>query len=91
MASDPAPHDTSVTAEYGPELAEIVECSVAPEVGEIDDDRSRAVVEREGESVTVRIDADDPVALRASLNTWLAFLDVAERSAAIADEATKRR
>ena len=86
-----APHDATVTAEYEPELAEIIERSVAVEVGEIDDDRSRATVDRDGATVTVRVDAVDPVALRASLNTWLTFLDVAERTAAVADESVERR
>ncbi len=61
--------------------------SVGVEEGEIDDARSRASVSRDGDAVTVRVDAADLVALRAGSNTWLRLADVAE-AAADAAEAT---
>jgi KEOPS complex subunit Pcc1 len=58
-------------------------------VGEIDDARSAARVDRpadpddgaRGRTVRVGIDAADLVALRAGTNTWIRLLDVAERVA----------
>ena len=61
--------------------AELVAESVAREVGEIDDDRSRTTIEREGSLVRLDIVAADAVALRAAINTWFTLVDVAERSA----------
>ena len=71
--------------DYGAEpRARTVERSVAPEVGDIDGERTRASVSRDGHSVTVAVRADDPTALRAGLNTWCSLVEVAERSAAAA-------
>ena len=58
----------------------MVEASVGQEVGEIDDERSRATVAREGQTVTVEVEAADLVALRAAGNTWLSLAAVAERA-----------
>jgi len=55
--------------------------AVAVEVGEIDDGRSGAAVERAEGSLRVRVTAADLVALRASLNTWNRLVDVGERTA----------
>ncbi|QLG60443.1 KEOPS complex subunit Pcc1 [Halorarum salinum] len=52
--------------------------AVAVEVGEVDDDRSRATVSRDGSTVAVRIRARDLVALRAGTNTWARLVGVAE-------------
>jgi KEOPS complex subunit Pcc1 len=69
------------------ERARTVERSVRVEAGDIDDDRSTATVDRDGDTVTVRVDAADLVALRAGTNTWLRLLDVAERASAAAARA----
>jgi KEOPS complex subunit Pcc1 len=61
--------------------AELVAASVAREIGEIDDERSRTTIECEDSQVAIEIDADDIVALRAALNTWFSLIDVAERTA----------
>nr|WP_283102277.1 KEOPS complex subunit Pcc1 [Haloplanus sp. XH21] len=66
--------------------ARIVERSVRVEVGEIDDARSAARVDRDGKQVRVRIGAADLVALRAGANTWTRLLDVAETVAATGGE-----
>ncbi|ARS91494.1 KEOPS complex subunit Pcc1 [Natrarchaeobaculum aegyptiacum] len=67
--------------------ASLVAESVAREVGEIDDERSRTTLERDDDrsQVRIQIDADDPIALRAALNTWFTLVDVAERTAAVGD------
>jgi KEOPS complex subunit Pcc1 len=78
VSVDDAPHVLSLRFEYDSErCARIVERSVRVEVGEIDDDRSAAAVDREGQTVRVRIGAADLVALRAGANTWLRLLEVA--------------
>jgi KEOPS complex subunit Pcc1 len=69
----------------GEPRARTVEQSVAREAGDIDGDRTRAAVSREGRTVVVAVHADDPTALRAGLNTWCSLVEVAERSAATAD------
>ncbi len=72
-------HTASLSFEYDDQRrARTVRDSVAVEVGEIDDDRSRATVEREGRVVRVRVDAADLTALRAGLNTWVRLVSVAE-------------
>jgi KEOPS complex subunit Pcc1 len=82
------PHHLSLEFEYDKERrARLVERSVRVEVGEIDDDRSTARVDRESRTVEVRIGAADLVALRAGTNTWIRLLDVAERVAADAETA----
>ena len=59
--------------------------SLGREVGEIDDDRSRTDLSRDGQSVVVEVEAADLVALRAASNTWLSLLGVAERTADAAE------
>ncbi|WP_121821507.1 KEOPS complex subunit Pcc1 [Halostella salina] len=76
-------HEATFAFDYdSPERARTVERSVRQEVGEIDGDRSTAVVDRDGPTVTVTVEAADPVALRASINTWLSLVDVAEQVSA---------
>ncbi|WP_458206891.1 KEOPS complex subunit Pcc1 [Haladaptatus sp. NG-SE-30] len=72
-------HDALLEFDYeSDERAALVFRSVEQEVGEIEGDRSQATVERDGENVVVRIEADDLVALRAALNTWQTLVGVAE-------------
>jgi KEOPS complex subunit Pcc1 len=76
-------HEATLTFDYdSPESARRVERAIAPEIGDIDDDRSRARAGREDGTLSVTIEARDPVALRASLNTWLSLVGVAERTGA---------
>jgi len=80
------PHSTHLTLEYADERrARLVEASVGQEVGEIDDDRSRTTLTRDGRTVGVDIEAADLVALRAAGNTWLTLASVAERTADAAE------
>lgn len=81
-----APHDAILTFEYDDQRrARIVERSLHPEVDPLADDRSRARLTREGATLTVRIGADDLVALRATLNTWCSLVDTAETVADAAE------
>ena len=75
-------HDATLEFDYEtPSRARLVAESVTREIGEIDDDRSRTTIDREGSVVRIEIDAADVVALRAALNTWFTLVDVAERTA----------
>lgn len=75
-------HSTELVFEYGsPALARTVERSVAVEAGDVEGDRSAASVGRDGDTVTVTVDAADLTALRAGNNTWLTLVEVAERAA----------
>ncbi|MFC6826498.1 KEOPS complex subunit Pcc1 [Halopelagius fulvigenes] len=79
-------YDATLEFSYADERrARAVAESVRVEVGEIDDARSAASVEREGRLVRVRVDAADLVALRAGTNSWLRLVSVAETVAADAD------
>lgn len=74
-------HEASLEFDFPDEShAHIVERSVSQEVGEIDGDRSRARVDRDGATLQITIDATDLVGLRAGLNTWLGLVSVAEQS-----------
>lgn len=78
MTSEP-PHDASLRFEYDRECCtRHVERSIRPELDELADERSRASISREGRTLSVRIEAEDLVALRAAMNTWLTLLEVAE-------------
>ena len=73
-------HETVLSFTYLSERrARLVGDALAPEVGEIDDARSGATVERDGDAVRVRVVADDLVALRAGINSWSRLVAVAER------------
>ena len=72
-------HDLVVRFPYpDEERARTVADALAPEVDAIDDDRSRADLERDGSTVTLRVRARDLVALRAGFNSWTRLVDVAE-------------
>jgi KEOPS complex subunit Pcc1 len=82
------PHDATLDFAYETSSrARLVAESVAREIGEIDDDRSRTRIGRDGPVVHIEIVAADVVALRAALNTWLSLVDVAERTAAVGEAA----
>jgi KEOPS complex subunit Pcc1 len=79
-------HDALLDFEYdSEERALLIFRSVEQEIGEIDDDRSRTTVERDGRTVSVRIEAEDLIALRAALNTWQTLVAVAETVAETGD------
>jgi KEOPS complex subunit Pcc1 len=76
------PHAADLRFTYAsPDDAELVERAIHQEVGEIEGDRTSATVDREAETVVVRVTADDLVALRAGLNTWGSLVEVAEATA----------
>ncbi|WP_226041013.1 KEOPS complex subunit Pcc1 [Natrinema sp. DC36] len=77
-----ASHDATLEFEFEtPSRARLVAESVAREIGEIDDERSRTALERDGRDILIEIVAADVIALRAALNTWFSLIDVAERTA----------
>jgi len=74
-------HEAVFDAAYDDrERARRVERALAPEVGEIDGDRTAVSLARDGPRVTVTVRAADLTALRAGLNTWLTLVGVAERA-----------
>jgi KEOPS complex subunit Pcc1 len=75
-------HETLLTFEYDSAArAMTVAASLRPEIDDIEGDRTRASLTRDGESVDITIEAADLVALRAGQNTWLSLAAVAERCA----------
>jgi KEOPS complex subunit Pcc1 len=77
-------HETVLTFEYDDERrASIVAASIEGEVGEIAGDRTHAELGCERNVLEIRIEASDLVALRAGINTWCSFVDVASAVAAI--------
>ena len=89
---DVGPHTAELRFSYETSAeATLVADAVSREVGEIEGDRSRAGLTREARTVTVTIDADDLVALRAGINTWGTLLEVAERAIAVADSSGEER
>lgn len=66
-----------------PDSAALVERSVRQEIDEIDGDRTRARIDRGAETLTITIEAADPVALRAGVTTWTTLVEVAERAGGI--------
>ncbi len=80
------PHDLTLTATYDDSAtARTVERSLRQEVSEIDDDRSRTALDRDGLELTITVGAADLVALRAASNTWLSLLSVAETTATVGE------
>ncbi|MFC7044864.1 KEOPS complex subunit Pcc1 [Halobacteriaceae archaeon GCM10025711] len=76
-----SPHESTFELVYDDERrARVVERSVAREVDDMVDDRSRARVDRDGATVTVHVVASDLTALRAAQNTWLTLVAVAEEA-----------
>lgn len=85
-------HDATLEFEYEtPSRARLVAESVTREIGEIDDERSRTTIERDGSRVAIEIDAADVIALRAALNTWFTLVDIAERTADVGEEILESR
>jgi len=79
-------HDAELRFPYcSAERAAVVAAAVEREIGEIDGDRSTASISRVDGELTIEIEADDLVALRAGVNTWETLIEVAERTAALGD------
>ena len=78
------PHDATLEFAYDTEReARTITDAVSREIGEIDDDRSRTTISREGDSIVLNVFARDLTALRAACNTWFSLVTVAERTATI--------
>jgi KEOPS complex subunit Pcc1 len=81
-------HDATLEFDYDiDQRAALLATSVQQEVGEIDGDRSRTTVARDGQTVVVRVEANDLVALRAALNTWQTLIGVGEAGATLGEDA----
>ncbi|MFC7226096.1 KEOPS complex subunit Pcc1 [Salinirubellus salinus] len=79
-----APHEATLVFDYpDTESARLVERAVSQELDEIDGDRTRATLVRDGRTVEVRVSADDLVALRAGCNTWCTLVEVAEAAGGV--------
>jgi KEOPS complex subunit Pcc1 len=75
-------HTAALCFEYPTgEAARLIERAIRVEVDELDDDRSTVSVSRTDQTVGVDVGADDLVALRAGINSWLRYVSVAERVA----------
>lgn len=73
-------HSATLSFAYSsPSRARLVARALEPEVGDIDDSRSRMRTRLDSERLVLTVEAADFVALRAALNTWLSLVDVAER------------
>jgi len=74
-------HETLLSLTYtDPQRARRIERAITPEVGDIDDERSRTRLDREAAELRLTIEARDLVALRAAVNTWLSLVSVAEQA-----------
>lgn len=67
----------SVEFDFGP-VAGMVHEALMPELAAAPPGRSRAALRRDGDTLTLLIEAEDVVSLRAALNTWLRLARVAE-------------
>ena len=77
-------HEAVLSFSYdSPEHAARVADSMTPELGQIDDDRSSISANRDGPDLELHIEASDPVALRAAVNTWCSLVSVAETAGTI--------
>lgn len=79
------PHEVLLEASYAPDTASRIVDSLTIEAAELDDDRSRTEIDRDGGDVRIAIAARDLTSLRAACGTWFGLLGVAERAAAIAE------
>jgi KEOPS complex subunit Pcc1 len=74
-------HTAELSFKYdSPETAALIASAVSQELGEIDGDRAAATLSQEATRLSIEIDADDLVALRAGLNTWSTLVEVAEKT-----------
>ncbi len=73
-------HEATLSVPYASvSQARLVQAAIEPEVGDIAGDRTHVSVGRTGSTLEIRLEASDPVALRAGHNTWTGFVTVAEQ------------
>ena len=74
------PQTTVLRFEYPTATAATrIERAIVVEVGGLEDERATVSLARSDRTITVDIEAADRVALRASANSWLRYVAVAER------------
>jgi len=84
VSPDQAAHGTLLSLTYDtPERARRVERAISPEIGDIDDERSRTRLDRDRSELRLTVEARDLVALRAAVNTWLSLVTVAEQAGGV--------
>ena len=82
-------HEAVLSFAYNsPTAAQQVADAIGPEVGAIDDERSRVRHNCEGTELELTVEARDPSALRAAINTWCSLVSVAESAGAVQDSQT---
>ena len=62
------------------ENASIIYSAIDPETKEVSSDRARTTVKQEANVIRVLIEAEDLTALRASMNSFLAWISACERT-----------
>ena len=73
-------HETFFSLTYPSEAqARHIARAIEPEVATLTDGRSQVSLSRNGPQVELHVLATDVVALRASVNTWLGLVSVAEQ------------
>ena len=81
-------HEAVLSFAYeSPEAAHRVADAIDPELSAIDDERSRVRADRQRAELELTVEARDPVALRAALNTWCSLVSVAESAGDVAPAA----
>lgn len=77
-------HQAVLRFRYQAPLSGAIAAALAPESEVSDVPKTRADISTQGEDVVVEVRADDLAALRAALNSYLRWVDAAERAAAAA-------
>jgi tRNA threonylcarbamoyladenosine modification (KEOPS) complex Pcc1 subunit len=62
------------------EKASIIYLAIDPETKEVSSDRARTTVKQEANVIRMLIEAEDLTALRASINSFLAWISACERT-----------
>ena len=60
--------------------ASVIYSAIDPETKEVSSDRARTIVKQEANVIHVLIEAEDLTALRASMNSFLAWISACERT-----------
>jgi KEOPS complex subunit Pcc1 len=61
-------------------MAETIKCALEPETDSVPSERSTTHVRAEGSRLIIEVDADDLTALRAAMNSYLAWVSGSKRA-----------
>ncbi|WP_436900685.1 KEOPS complex subunit Pcc1 [Halovenus halobia] len=82
-------HEAVLSFTYNsPAAARQVTDAIGPEIGAIDDERSQVRHSCEGAELELTVQARDPSALRAAINTWCSLVSVAESAGGVEESQT---